>query len=176
MSVLLACQSTHQGFLASRVQNHPCQADWDWTPVWHCLPEAPEPRGSLRFDLWETRNTQKNSALASSTPWITMTRSSASARIIFYYLLIHLLYTEKVIFACVESISEVKIKAQKEEGQVSNRLWDMPVSLSCRKNWAHIYISDSFSKHSDRHFQHWHFHENVTHSLTHTHRRMYTHI
>lgn len=35
------------------------------------------------------------------------------ARIIFYYLLICLLYSGKVIFACVESVSEVQMKAQK---------------------------------------------------------------
>lgn len=40
----------------------------------------------------------------------------------FYYLLIYLLYTEKVIFARVESSSEVKMKVQKAEGQFSKRL------------------------------------------------------
>lgn len=57
---MLLCQSTHQGFLASRVQSDPGQADWDWTPVWRCLREAPGPRGSLRLGLWETKKkTQK---------------------------------------------------------------------------------------------------------------------
>lgn len=54
-------------------------------------------------------------------------------RIIFYYLLICLLYSGKVIFARVESVSEVQMKAQKEEGQVRERLQNTLVSLSCRK-------------------------------------------
>lgn len=32
------------------------------------------------------------------------------------------------------------------------------------KKRAHIYISSSFSKHSDSHFQHWHIHETHTHT------------
>lgn len=44
------------------------------------------------------------------------------------------------------------------------------------KKWAHIYISSSFSKHLDRHFQRWHFHECVGHSLKHTHTHACTHI
>lgn len=59
MGIMLACQSAHQGFLASRVQSAPGQADWDWTPVWRCFLEPPGPRGSLHLGLWETKNTQK---------------------------------------------------------------------------------------------------------------------
>lgn len=170
LKLWFVCQSAHQCFLACRVDCDPGQAGWDWTPVWCCLLE---PRGSLRLGLWETKK-HRNSALASCMWWITMTSSSVSERIIFYYLLIYLLYTEKVIFACVESFSEVKMKAQKKEGQVSERLWNTPVSLSSRKKWAHIYISSSFSKHSDSHLKHWHIHENAGH--THTHTCMQTHI
>lgn len=37
------------------------------------------------------------------------------------------------------------------------------------KKRAHIYISSSFSKHSDSHFQHWHIHETHTHTAMRTH-------
>lgn len=168
MGIILVCQFAHQSFLATRIHPDPGQADWDWTRVWLCPLEPPARRGSLRLGLRETKNTQKV-----SLGELHALNNNDLARIIFYYLLICLLYREKVISACVESVSEVKMKAQKEEGQVRERLWNTPVSLSCRKIWAHIYITSSFSKHSDRHFQHWHFHGSVWH--THTHTRAHTH-
>lgn len=44
-----------------------------------------------------------------------MTCSSATAKDYAYYLLIYLLYTETVIFACVETVSEGKMKAREKE-------------------------------------------------------------
>lgn len=117
MGIILVCQFAHQSFLETRVHSDPGQADWDWTRVWRCPLEPPAQRGSLRLGLRETKNTQKL-----SLGKLHALNNNDLARIIFYYLLICLLYREKVISACVESVSEVKMKAQKEEGQVRERL------------------------------------------------------
>lgn len=68
-------------------------------------------RDLLRLGLQETkRNTHTHRLSLGKQPALNY---NDLARIIFYYLLICLLYGEKVIAACVESVLEVKMKAQK---------------------------------------------------------------
>ena len=60
MRTVLVCQSAYQSFPATRAQSDPGRVDWDWTPVWRCPLESPEPRGSLYLGLWEMKKNQKN--------------------------------------------------------------------------------------------------------------------
>lgn len=99
---------------------------------------------------------------------------SAPARIIFI-IFWYIFYTQRRL-SLFASVKKRRWKPKKRKEEFANVCENTPISLSCRKKWAHIYISSSFSKHSDRHSQHWHIHGSVAHThafCTHTHVHTY---
>lgn len=126
--------------------------------IWNCRKQNAH-RHKKKLSLGELHMLNYND-LFSATPRITF--------IIFWYIFC---VGRRLSLRVLKVFHRQRWKHKKRKDNLASvcetRQYPCP-AVKNKKKRAHIYISSSFSKHSDSHFQHWHIHESVGDRHTHT--------